>query len=115
MIPNMAEVLAEWSQPIKLKSVSTKTNDFEPVQAVTVQNIMAVVQVAEMENLNPDTIDWSRRYLMIHTKAPSLELGQVVEYQGADYKIIALNNYADYGYSEVTAEETKLPLVTVTP
>lgn len=106
----MSEVLTEWSQPIKLKTVSTRTVNFENVTTVTVANIPAVVQVADMEMLNADAIDWSRRYLMVHAKA-ALELGQLIEYQGADYKIIRLNNYADYGYFEVVAEETKQPLV----
>lgn len=110
MLPDMSDVLSEWSQPVKLKTVTTTTVNFEPVQSVDVQNIVAVVQVADMEKLNPDMIDWSRRYLMIHAKVP-LDVGQVIEYKGADYKIIAVNNYGDYGFYDVTAEETKLPLV----
>lgn len=100
----------DFVQPVKLKDATFTTVDFEPVQLVTSNDIAACVQVAEMESLNPDQIDWSRRYLMVHSKTP-LDFGQYIEYKGADYKIVRANNYNDYGYSEVVAEETKQPLL----
>lgn len=109
---NVSELMfdPDFVQTVKLKTVSFTTVDFEPVRDVTVNNIAACIQVADMEILNTAAIDWSREYIMAHSHMP-MDFGQYIEYKGRDYKIIRSNNYYDYGYSEVVAEETKQPLL----
>jgi hypothetical protein len=107
----MADTLDEWSQPVIVKTVTQATIDFEPVDQVAVRTIQAVVQPAQKEKLNADQIDWSLRYLLVHTTDP-LAIGEFVEYNGDDYKIIEPGDWQDYGYTEAIAEETKrTPLV----
>jgi len=110
MLPDMADVLTEWEIPVKLKTVTRQTVDFVDADVVVVSDIKAVVQVAQKERLNTDAIDWSLRYLQIHSKE-QLTVGQFIEFEGEDYKIIDDGNYQLYGFSDVVAEQTKRPLI----
>jgi NAD(P)H-nitrite reductase large subunit len=91
---------------VKLKTTERTTVDFVSSVVVTSENIRAVVQVAKPELLNVNEIDWSLRYVQIHSK-DLINLGQYVEYQGSDYKIITPSNYQDYGFSEVIGEQVR--------
>lgn len=114
MIPDMADVLLEWQVPVILKTVSHTTVNFEPVDTVTVAAINAVAQPPTPEQLNAADIDWSRKHFTFHSVTP-INLGQYVEYLGADYKIITDGAWDLYGYSEVIGEETKQSLLVATP
>ena len=106
MLPDVSDVLSEWSQTVTLKTVTKTTVDFQPVIDVTTEAIKAVVQVARPETLNVGDIDWSLRYLRVHSTS-QIDVGQYIEYQGINYKVITPSNWQDYGYSEVIAEEVK--------
>lgn len=111
MLPDVSIALAEWAVPVTVKTVTQKTIDFEPANLVTARTINAVVQPAQKEKLNPDQIDWSLRYLLVHS-TDALQVGEYVEYQGEDYKIIEPGDWQAYGYTEAVAEQTKqTPLV----
>lgn len=114
MIPNVADALVGWTQPVLLKTVSKTTVDFQPVVIVTGATIEAVVQPTKKTLLNADTLDWSRSHFTFHS-AEAMELGQLIEYKGKDYKVIELADYSDYGYFEAVGEHTKTPVETVTP
>lgn len=114
MLPDMADVLTEWEIPVKLKTVTRQTVDFVDADVIVVSDILAVVQVAQKERLNTDAIDWSLRYLQVHCRQ-QLSAGQFIEFEGEDYKIIEDGNYQLYGFSDVVAEQTKRPLLAVTP
>lgn len=109
-LPDMADTLREWEQPVPLKSVVQRTVDFVPADIVTVSTVLAVVQPADKHKLDMDTLDWSRSYLMVHSRFP-LAIGKFVEWQGGDYKIVEAENYGEYGYWEAVAEETKTALL----
>jgi hypothetical protein len=102
----MADILTEWEQSLTLKTVTTTTVDFEPQQTVTPEPIRGVVQVAKPQELNADQVDWSLRYIKVHSKS-LINVGQYVEYKGTNYRVITPSNWQDYGYSEVVAEEVK--------
>ena len=114
MLPDMSDVLTAWERPVLIKTVTTTTVDFEPVETVAGRTQDCVVQVAEKERLNPDTIDWTLEYLMVHSKS-GIEQGEYIEFDGRDYKVIERGPWRGYGYTEVVAEETKRPLLEVTP
>ena len=103
---NVADVINDLKQPIIYRATTTTTVDFQPTETITDTDINAVVQVAQKENLNVEAIDWSKQYLQIHANDP-LEIGQKVVYKSKEFKIIDLNDYSDYGYYEITAEEIK--------
>lgn len=113
MIPDMSDALDEWSLPYLVKTVEERTIDFESFDFVTGRTINAVVQVAQKNKLNTDQIDWSLRYLQIHT-ANQLENGELIEFQGEDYKIIDNGDYQLYGFTEAVAEQTKKEVIKVT-
>lgn len=113
MLPNMADVLDEWEIPVLVKTVTKTSVDFVVTKVITGQTVPAVVQPAQLETLDPETLDRSRDYLQIHSKQDIL-LDQFVEYDGRDFKVISRGNYGLYGFNEVIAEETKLPLLQVT-
>lgn len=113
MLPNMSDALIEWEIPVKLKTATETTVNFVKTKVVTVGDLLAVVQPAEKEKINPDTLDWSKEYLQIHSRSMLL-LGQFVEYQGKDFKLVQKGNYGNYGYFEMFAEETKQPLLVAT-
>lgn len=115
MLPDMSDVLTEWSQPVKLKTVTETTLDFVPTRTVTAASIMAVVQPADAEKLQVDQIDYSLEYIQIHSVTP-MAIGQYIEWDGRDFKLVPFRKgYGQYGYSECVGEETKLPLLVPTP
>lgn len=113
MLPNMASALDGWEIPITVKTVTETSVDFVVTQVVTAETIKAVVQPAQMEDLNAETVDRSREYIKVHS-TNDITLNQFVEFQGKDFKVITRGNYSLYGFIEVMAEETKLPLLEVT-
>ena len=113
-LPNMARTLVRWQRPVTIKTVTKTTVDFQPTVTVAGRTQECVVQVAEKSKLNPDTIDWSRAYLMVHSSDP-IEMGELVEFNGEDYLVVERGAWEGYGYTEVLAEQTKKPLVEVTP
>lgn len=116
MLPDMSDTLIEWEQPVKLKTVTSTTVNFEPVTVVTVETIQAVVQPADKTKLQIDSLDWSKEYVTCHKRGSGIEIGQFIEWDGRDFKVIGPNgNYKNYGFIEVVAEETKSTLLVATP
>ncbi|HAT2746474.1 TPA: hypothetical protein I8372_004141 [Citrobacter farmeri] len=111
---DMSDALIGWEQPVKLKTRTETTVDFEPTVIVTSQDILAVVQSANKENLTLDSLDWSKEYLLIHARL-KIETGQFIEKGGKDYKVVSPADYMDYGFCSAIVEETRLPLLVPTP
>lgn len=114
MLPDMSDVLVDWEIDVLLKTITERTIDQVRSDIVQVAPLRAVVQPAQKKSINPDLLDWSREYLQIHSRSP-LALGQVIEFQGRDYKIVDLGNYQLYGFTEVVAESTNRPPLQATP
>ena len=115
MLPDMSDVLTEWSQPVKLKTVTETTVNFVPTRTVVAANILAVVQPADPEKLQVDQIDYSLEYIQVHSVTP-MAIGQYIEWDGRDFKLVPFRKgYGQYGYVEVVGEETKLPLLVAVP
>jgi hypothetical protein len=110
MLPNMSAVLTAFERPVTVKTVTKTTVNFVTVETVTTRTQQCVVQVADKEKLNSGTIDWSLEYLLVHS-AGQLQVGEYVEFNGMDYKIISRGAWSGYGYTEVICEETKRPLL----
>lgn len=115
MLPDMSDVLTEWSQAVKLKTVAVTTVDFVETETITAADIMAVVQPADPEKLKVEQIDFSLEYIQVHSVSP-MAIGQYIEWNGRDFKLVPFRKgYGQYGFAEVVGEETKLPLLVVTP
>ena len=109
-ILDVSDALTDWEQPTVIKSVTESTVDFQPVTVVTVRSQLCVVQVANKEKINPGTIDWSLEYIMVHSRQ-GIEMDELIENDGRDYKVTDRGPWRGYGYTEVVAAETKRPLV----
>ena len=106
MLPDMSGVLQSWSKPYTIKSLAKTTVDFVESVIATPRTIDAVIQPAQKEHLNAADIDWSLRYLQIHSVS-QVFLGEMFEVAGEDYKIIDAGDYQLYGYTEAIGEQTK--------
>ena len=110
MLPDVSEALDGWTDTYRVKTITRQTVDFVEADVVTGRNVEAMVQVAQKNKLNTDQIDWSLRYLQIHT-ADQLDNGELIVYGGEDYKIIDNGDWLAYGYTEAVAEQTKRAVV----
>lgn len=116
MLPDMSDTLREWEINVKLKTVTEVTTNFVKTRVVTVVDLLAVVQPADKTKLQIDSLDWSKEYITCHKRGGGIEMGQFVEWDGRDFKIVGPNgNYKIYGYIEMVGEETKQPLLVATP
>ena len=112
-LPSMADALTCWEESFPVKAVTCTSVDFADTEVVTARPQLCVVQVASKEELSKGlTLDWSREYVMCHSRF-ALAIDEYIEFEGNDYKVIALNNYGRYGYWEVVGEETKRDLLVV--
>jgi hypothetical protein len=96
-----------------IKNVSITTTNFVQSIVVTSRSQECLVQSAEKDKLNPDTIDYSNDYLMVHS-LENLNNGEYILYKSKDFKFIGKGDYNDFGYCEQLAEETKRPLLVST-
>ena len=110
MVPDVSQVLDGWEQLVTIKNVVRTTEDFVETDTVTIRTQLAVVQVAKKSALNSQTINWALDYLLVHSKENIL-MGEYIEFQGTDYKVILRGNWNLYGYLEVIAESTGLTLI----
>ena len=114
MLPNVSSAPLGWTQPVPVKTVTTTTVDFVETEVVTGETVQAVVQPTKKTTLNADTLDWSQPHITLHSQT-LLSLGQLVERNGADYKVVEVQDWTDYGYCEAVCEATRRPVVEVTP
>jgi len=112
-ILDVSDALTDWERPTIIKTVTESTVDFQPVTVVTGRSQLCVVQVANKEKINPGTIDWSLEYFLIHSRS-GIEMDELIEHDGRDYKVTDRGPWRGYGYVEVVAAETKRPSVVVT-
>lgn len=113
MLPDMYDALIEWERQVTIKTVTRQTVDFVEQDIISGRTQNCVVQVAQKEKLNPEQIDWSLEYIMVHS-GQGIGIGEFVEFEGKDYKVIDRGFWSGYGYTEVTGEETKRPLLVPT-
>jgi len=111
---DMGDTLDEWSQPVKLKTLTQVMERFQPVRAVTVAEILAVVQPTSAETIAALNLDRAVRTYTIHSKT-ALATGQFFEYNGADFRIVQLLGYGDYGYYEAVGQDTREALLLPPP
>ena len=105
MLPNVKNALTGWTQPVKVKAVTRTTVDFVLSESVTVRTIPAVVQPTKKTSLNADTLNWSRPHITIFTPE-RVRLGEVIEWMAADYKVVEVADWSQYGNFEAVCEAT---------
>ena len=106
MLPNLSGALSGWISPYQVVSITPHTTDFTADSIETVRTIRALVQPADPERLNVDQIDWSLRYIQIHT-VDALAVGEYLVSNGTRYKVISGGDWSAYGFRVATGEEVK--------
>ena len=111
----MSDVLLDWEQWVKLKTVTTVKVEFVKTDTVVVDSVLCVVQPAQKEVLKNDSLDWSKEHILIHRRGGGIDIGQYIEWDGRDFKVVGPNgNYKNYGFQELVGEETKKTLLVAT-
>ena len=105
-LPNLSRTVKRLSQPIKLFKITTNVVNHKPVETEVESTIRAVVQPAQKEKLNKDKIDYSLKYVQVHS-VEAIVMNDVIEHQGIRYKAFEDADYSDYGYYETIMEEQK--------
>lgn len=106
-IADVSSVLDDFSQEVTLKTIEkTGSTNFQPIETKILKSIYAVVQPADIEKLEVGNIDFSLRYIQIHTKEP-VKTGQFIVYNEITFKIINVSDFADYGYYMAVCEEVQ--------
>lgn len=113
MLPDMSDVLQEWSVPVILKTISIAKVDFVETKTVTAENIEAVVQPTDKEAIVNGGLDTSAKYMTFHSESEII-LDQLIQYNNKDYLIVKDGDWDEYGYSEVIGQYTKKALVEAT-
>lgn len=113
MLPDMSDVLDDWKVPVRIKTITKQTTDFVDTSTVAGRDIDAVIQVAQKERLNTNQIDFSLAYKTLHSESP-VSVNELLEFEGADYKIIDAGDWQRYGYTEALCEATNRPVVAET-
>lgn len=106
MLPDMSDVLAEWSVPVTLKTVTKTTVGFEPIVNIDTQPITAVCQPTDMRTLVAAQLDTSVEHWTFHSVS-EFGVGQVIEHLGTNYRIAGMQAWGQYGYWEGMGERVR--------
>lgn len=105
-LPNMSRAVSRWSKKIEVLRAVISTVNFEPQETIFAREIIATVQPAQKQRINPDIINWSLRYILVHSK-DEMFIGEFVKHDGVVFKVIDNGDYNRYGYTESVCEEVK--------
>ena len=120
MLPNLLLTVKRLSQPTQLINVVTTIVNHRPSEVETPFNVKAAIQPAQKNKLNKDKIDWSLKYIMVHSydqiiiiaDVPTSVSGEIsindyIVHNGIKYKAFENSDYNDYGFYETIMEEQK--------
>jgi hypothetical protein len=112
LLPNVSSNVLMFCQWVTIGNNTQTVVGFDPVQTPTYQTIKATIQTADPERLRIDNVDFSLKYIYVHSLPPSvIKINDTCVYQGLNYKCIVGDKLTDYGYLESIFEEVKVPLV----
>ena len=106
MLPDMSDVLTEWSVPVDLITRTFTSVDFVETPVDVVTPVLAVVQPSSAEELKVLEVDYSLKHQTLHSVS-LIANGQFFTYQGIEYKVISPTGWNDYGYTEAVGEQQK--------
>lgn len=91
---------------------TTKDDDFNKTEVLVPRTVRGVVQPANKKRLNPDIVDWSLEYMLLHTVNSNtsngvINMGDRFTHLGVTYKIVETANYSEYGYFEGVGEQIR--------
>lgn len=106
MLLNLSKTIKRLSQPVKLIRITTDIVNHKPEETETEINIKAVIQPANKEKINKDKLDWSLKYILVHS-TDEIVIGDLIVHKNIRYKSFEDADYSDYGYYESIMEQQK--------
>jgi hypothetical protein len=97
--------LGGWTSPVTVKAITRTSQDFVITETVAFRTIQAMVQPTQKTLLNAAVLNWQQAHITIFTPDP-VKNGELVEYAGADYKVVEVADWSQYGYFEAVCEAT---------
>ena len=110
---DVSGVLEEWSRPTRIKTVTETTVDFVKSETVASRTQDCVVQVQQPDQLIKRGLDVTVRHIRVHSHQ-QITQGELIEFNGRDYRVLHPSQWDGYGYAEVDAADTKQPVKAVT-
>lgn len=104
MLPNLSQVVNNFSQTVTLKKTTQTIVNYKPVNTVVESQIKATVQVASDETLKVNNLDTSKSYFTIHSTS-ALKVNDIVVYKGKNLKVITIRDDSDYGFYKGIGEQ----------
>ena len=104
--PQVGSTLKRYEQPVVFKRGVQAVVGYLPVFTYTDDPARACIQHPRSQDLRNLEIDDSLRYIksLSRTKYP-IAMGDLITYKGADYKVVSVQPWDDYGYFRAIAEE----------
>ena len=104
MLPNISQVVNNFSQTVTLKKTTQTIVNYKPVNTVIESQIKATIQVANDETLKVNNLDTSKSYFTIHSTS-ALKVNDVVVYKGKILKVTPIRDNSDYGFYKGIGEQ----------
>lgn len=111
-LPNMSRTVKRFSIPAKLYKLTTTIVNHKPYKTAIEIPIKVVVQPAQKEKINQGKINWSLKYVQVHS-LDEIRLNDILDYKNCKYQAIENSDYSEYGYYESIMEEHKTSDVSV--
>lgn len=110
----MGGLVARNAKPRTVKTKTVTTVDFEEKVSVSARTVDALIQPADPKQLQElNGIDFSLQYIMVHS-VQEIEVGEFVEFDGKDFKVITRHPWDRYGFCKVIGEDTNEAQLEVT-
>lgn len=106
---DVSDTLDEWSRPVLIKTVTVTTVDFVKTEQVAGRTQNCVVQVQQPDELVKRGLDVTVRHIRVHSHQ-QIDQGELVEFNGRDYRVLHPSQWDGYGYTDVDAADTKQPV-----
>ena len=105
-LPNLSKTVKRLSQSVTLNRITRSVVDHRVVETLTPTPFKAVIQPAQKNKLNKAKLDFSLKYIQVHS-LEEVKISDIIVHQSISYKAFENADYNDYGYYEIIMEELK--------
>lgn len=108
MIPNMSDVVSDFTQSFIYVREVVISEGFEDTTDSIETNLIGVIQIPNDETINANKLDYSLNYRQVHIKSTlgiTPKTNDFIKYKNKNYKVVRVRDYAEYGYYEFIVEE----------
>lgn len=101
-VPRIQSAFNGWGVPLTMIKITSSIVDYEKVEVRELISFSGVEQPLTAEALQTKPLETrSWEWLMIHTRTKiQISTGDLIEYEGKEYKVMFSKDYKRYGYFE---------------